>query len=765
MIHQSYRSYVLLFNELAEVEETEDLYGYVANAVDLISFLYREFSQISQDRKFSTPMERLFIFLVDHHSMDGNTREWQAKLNELSPTNIGTYPLRAFLSYYPDTSHIYHDKVRLLQGLILISAYSEGSLPERITTAFMHIRMIINKEMELASAIPELGSNINDWLKALKEKAYGNPRLLAIHLVLSDFYLGQKDKKKVSHKPKFKSDYQADSITKPASRVHSLPFDPEDGAHYINIHHFNHELIDSPVDREERSADVIQVSAQLDIKLNAPEEHKQSKIRQAIKSRQIANQLIKRNKMLITDTGVLTRLQIQCCLAVVYEADGSPEAAVVALMLLTGLPLEKVVNLKLKGNLDRHGVFIRQLDDEYYALVRNVILPEHKLENIDQSKLIRSDKQVELPLPLFLSRSIEKVLCSDSEALSMLAAAYISDLSVKNKTRISSAKISQYFAFWLNKTGVDSAKIEALCGSGDLISPSIYYSQVPLADIQGIYFSYIKRMIGINKNDITREKQYIGLGYRTLFADKDTLIGSQLMVEANTVKALFTRLEGNIKRELTVKNRDNHELHNSITLYMIMLLNLSTGHRPVNDPYDAITSINTFLSTIVIADKDTRSTNNSKSFASVTSRILVLPELAKNQITQYIDYLKSYESLIRPTGTLLAKHYEKVINGDAPLFFYRSGENILNVSVREQQERITKIWNLPPNWHRHFMRTQLVNRQVNKQLLDTWMGHAEFGNESFSNGCGIKISDMKEVASNINEFLTAELDLRMVAFN
>ena len=63
------------------------------------------------------------------------------------------------------------------------------------------------------------------------------------------------------------------------------------------------------------------------------------------------------------------------------------------------------------------------------------------------------------------------------------------------------------------------------------------------------------------------------------------------------------------------------------------------------------------------------------------------------------------------------------------------------------------------------MRTQLVNRQVNKQLLDTWMGHAEFGNESFSNGCGIKISDMKEVASNINEFLTAELDLRMVAFN
>jgi hypothetical protein len=81
------------------------------------------------------------------------------------------------------------------------------------------------------------------------------------------------------------------------------------------------------------------------------------------------------------------------------------------------------------------------------------------------------------------------------------------------------------------------------------------------------------------------------------------------------------------------------------------------------------------------------------------------------------------------------------------------------ISVKETSERLCKIWRIPLNWHRHFLRTEMMKLKQSAQDIDAWMGHAEFGNEAFSKFCGMSLSSLKKLADDINYVLVDDLKI------
>ena len=182
------------------------------------------------------------------------------------------------------------------------------------------------------------------------------------------------------------------------------------------------------------------------------------------------------------------------------------------------------------------------------------------------------------------------------------------------------------------------------------------------------------------------------------------------------------------------------QFHNYYTLYCLSVLFLSTGHRPVNDPFDDLNSFNLTDGKIFISDKESRS--------SPSARTVILPVLALDQLKYYLQHLQTLKSYCNWQSSLISEHISCVLKGNKPLFFWldENTESVIRVTGKSLAARNKGVWDLPLNWHRHYLRSILTNANIASDIIDAWMGHAAPGCEGFSPYSSLSMQHMKQVA-------------------
>lgn len=462
-------------------------------------------------------------------------------------------------------------------------------------------------------------------------------------------------------------------------------------------------------------------------------------------NKSVLNHIERREKSLPTLWGKLTQYEIHILFSIysnyqIHNLDDIPPnkylcCAAIIYMLLSGCNLRE-----LWGRQRNISLVPNQLN-----LSLNFTLPQHITEEPFSQLLDQSGEPVVLQLPfLFKNTAGEYPTESQISHFSMAVTVTNQDLqefltivNKKYKTRLTVKRITSYLPDTLIQKGVDSVYVALITGKKHFQPAGIYYQKYKPAVVADIYHKdFLLELLPLLSSIGKIEPSNLA---STSGKTKDLRGGTKLKLKKNFTSKLFSHLK------LQVQQSDNLiDFHNKYTLYVIALLNLCTGHRPVKEPYDDLNSFDLANKKIHISDKEIR--------LGDASRTLVLPNIAISQVEFYFKHLKAIHFPLSHISSQLANFLDKVIDGNAQFFFFIDvhKRNLVRITPEVLAYEFSNFFKLPQNWHRHYLRTILSEQQINSEIIDAWMGHEKLGQEGLSVFSGLSMRDLSQVAEFID---------------
>jgi hypothetical protein len=205
-------------------------------------------------------------------------------------------------------------------------------------------------------------------------------------------------------------------------------------------------------------------------------------------------------------------------------------------------------------------------------------------------------------------------------------------------------------------------------------------------------------------------------------------IGTRFVMSIYEVRELVASLQ-NLLAETVPGDRDMSFFvwyHNAYTVYTHLFQSLDTSLRAISEPNDLFkivrTSVRDYgLAYATLSDKDT--------VYSSKARLVCIRRPTENQFTNYAKHINCLDTHI----TSLSSEIE--LSRDQRPFFIVN-ENLefksLSPSFVEGALKHYTGYDVPANFHRAFLRTELLRRGCAAEVVDAFLGHANFGESSFS---------------------------------
>ena len=450
----------------------------------------------------------------------------------------------------------------------------------------------------------------------------------------------------------------------------------------------------------------------------------------------VAGHIERNEKRLVTSMSQITRHDIYCLQeALKQKAKTQPTIVfLIHLMLVTGRRLEEILRARKidhVSDLKQPGdaIILQENGDMYW--VYRADLPLHPLKDNLEIFIDRQASPVILPLPPPPQNSYMLALPRLTADIQQDVIGFIDEVNRVNKTRLKSNRIAAFLSDFLHQRGVDGVINALLTGNPSLQEAGTYYYQYEHESLLEAYQLFRTEFFALEIEDIKKE---------ALMKHKG---GSQLIVKPEAVTALFEYLALKVQSS----RRDIADFHNAYTYYTLHLLNLATGHRPVRDPFDDLDHIDLLNKKIFISDKESRQTASS-------ARVLRLPEIAIQQIQLYIEHLKELQLHLFVINPDAANAVAQTLAGKNRLLFLleeneMGSYQIQPLSPRYVQGYLGVLFDIPTNWHRHYLRTFLSRCSVSAELIDAWMGHAKLGQEGFNLFSGLSMEYMWLISTKI----------------
>lgn len=204
-----------------------------------------------------------------------------------------------------------------------------------------------------------------------------------------------------------------------------------------------------------------------------------------------------------------------------------------------------------------------------------------------------------------------------------------------------------------------------------------------------------------------------------------------------------------------------YEFHNQYTCYVWLLLVFSTGHRNVNAPLGSLADYNEHNATWWISDKERRN--------GLSARTVVLPKTAVRQVELYLQHIRTLVKKTRLLADNISLHCQQVLNKQSNLLFFIDSPSTqaaqaaqavgLTPSVLKQVLKHTVPFQY--NWPRHHLRTHLKNKNIHYELINSWMGHEDFGEEGLGSFSSLSLHDFTQISDQI-ELLLNELNVQAI---
>jgi len=233
-------------------------------------------------------------------------------------------------------------------------------------------------------------------------------------------------------------------------------------------------------------------------------------------------------------------------------------------------------------------------------------------------------------------------------------------------------------------------------------------------------------------------------------AEAKGIVGSRLQVPVQEVLHLSTFLSAQVNLKGT--NLDSIiEHHNGFTAYSLTLLLYATGHRPVSDPFDTLSSISVELGYALLSDKHVDTDRS--------TRLVPLSITASQQMRHYLAHLIALAKVIAPfnleTSVRINHQTENPSARLLPLFFFlEPNGDWISITPTSLATGFPEAWRYPHNAHRHFLASQLSLMEVPEAAINQLLGHVDAGTSSLS---GISATSPRQVFNFLSKSVEAIL--------
>ena len=448
------------------------------------------------------------------------------------------------------------------------------------------------------------------------------------------------------------------------------------------------------------------------------------------------------------------------------KSETRDSAAIAWIMLLLNKTITEIKALRLFFDLKnkKTGLYV----DEHGRGWWYFPITETALRRIDQKGLKDTEKNVFTPCPDFLVKILINIFeCNASNEIfshinedefKLTLTRKLKKISEKQDSgRVSIKNISHFLSTFIHCTNCIDPIFLDFSYSVKLSSTRVTrsYSNIDNEhrcrqlkklwdEVESLCFQFNKKPLPV-----------------TLFELPDFDVFPEVLQRNNSLGSTFTPTNGRIRelvshlseqvmvsvpsKRCSLNELINH--HNHFTVYTAWMLLFATGYRASWNPLPTLSLYLPRYNLMSISDKDDALFSH--------SRIVAVPSELVSQLDNYIVHLQTFRSQIRLLEPEIASQIDDVLNVDetvlslnsiefdkwyrdirkshskhGPLFLIESIGNTYratSLSPKLLKEFVPSFNNLPINAGRHWLKSSLLARNVDSELINFQMGHAQIG--------------------------------------
>lgn len=327
---------------------------------------------------------------------------------------------------------------------------------------------------------------------------------------------------------------------------------------------------------------------------------------------------------------------------------------------------------------------------------------------------------------------------------------FLNRVNRSTSTRLTVNRVSDYlFEMIARHEGSDLAAAMFIIGRENFLglNPS-YYTCLSIERLQNIYrnvCTLIKERISNEYNPTTQK-----LAEFTKISDNDSnskmFIGSPYRPVRTTVQGLVEEL----KRNLNAARFEDRSilklmrLHESMTKYTAFLINFCSGFRAVRDPFLSAAEIDWVTGFATLRDKDNEDGYN--------TRLVWLPPVCVKQLKLFQEH---QQNALYRFNALIPDFYSKLDpprrDGPGRRMFFATKDKDSNEYIAMSTgpkllgAELSSVFALPFNASRHYLRSELLERDCPIEVINAFLGHYERGEEPFGRYSGLSPHAFREV--------------------
>lgn len=282
--------------------------------------------------------------------------------------------------------------------------------------------------------------------------------------------------------------------------------------------------------------------------------------------------------------------------------------------------------------------------------------------------------------------------------------------------RLTGTKLSKFmFNRMLRATNGDICAASMIAGEEHTLAHvRLFYSVMPIKLLERYYSNESQIVVLLLKHALKIKNFDFELDKLTNF-NQNQFVGSRLCPTKNAVKSAVSKLHQAIQEAANSKNFI--EFHNLYTLMTVWQFSFTTACRAIDTPYLPISSIDKETGIASLSDKDDT--------AGYKTRLIWLPPAIITAMEMYEQH-----------RMLILKNFPEIQHEDYPVFLIEKGrkEKLKVITVRPKTilPIMSRFLPYPANFHRRFMRSELLEHGCPIEVVDGWMGHWHAGEEPWA---------------------------------
>jgi hypothetical protein len=303
--------------------------------------------------------------------------------------------------------------------------------------------------------------------------------------------------------------------------------------------------------------------------------------------------------------------------------------------------------------------------------------------------------------------------------------------------RLTISKLSKFLFYRVLEESNGDVCMASLI-SGDehqLAHVRLFYTMLPVESIQRIYFDATREIVS---RILSASNSTYKVSQDNPVQTRERFVGSRLCPKFDAVQKAIIRLKADI--QIATINSDLIESHNLSSLIVIWHFAFASACRAIETPYMSLEEIDPVTGIGLLADKDDGT--------KYKARLVWIPPSILSQMERYQEYLLK----LMPIPGMST-------NAFPPVFFlHRDNKGRLKTQIvrpNTMSPLMDKYLPYPANFHRRFMRTELLIRGCAMEAVDAYMGHWNMGEEPWATYSSFSYQQYRD---EMNKYLVPLLD-------